>query len=215
LVAILNGFLPGKGQVIPLIRLASSADTSAIADIYAPYVTDHATSFEYEPPDASEIVRRIEKLTARTPWLVCELNKEVVGYAYAGPHRDRAGYQWSVEVSAYVRQDQHRTGIARALYTSLLEILKLQGFRNAYAGATLPNDASVAFHRAMGFNEVATYRGVGFKFGKWHDVIWMERGLSPKTAETQPPIPLLEIRGTPAFAAAVKSGERFLRFADS
>ena len=173
-----------------MIRLATPSDAPPVAAIYAPAVTDHATSFELEPPDAAEMARRIEKTLARTPWLVCEHDGRVLGYAYAGPHRERAAYRWSVEVSAYVHPDAWRRGVGRALYASLFAVLERQGFRNAVAGATLPNDASVGLHRAVGFTPVGVFRAVGFKFGAWHDVGWFERPLLPRVSEPPEPMPL-------------------------
>ena len=195
----------------PCIRLATPADGSALADIYAPAVRERATSFELEAPDAAEMARRVTRLTAHTPWLVCEHRGAAVGYAYASPHRDRPAYQWSVEVSAYVHPDAHRAGVARALYTALFAVLTRQGFRNAYAGITLPNDASVAMHRALGFTDVGVYRGVGHKLGAWHDVAWLERALAPRTAHAAPPVPLVELRATPELDALLALGLPCLR----
>lgn len=186
-----------------LIRLAQAADGLALAEIYRPAVTDSAMSFELEPPDGAEMARRAAKCMERSPWLVYERDGRVVGYAYGGMHRERAAYQWSVEVSAYVHDDFHRQGIGRALYTSLFAALAVQGYRNAYAGITLPNDASVALHSAVGFTPVGVYRGIGYKFGAWHDVGWFELALAPRDAEPRPPRSLGECRGDPAFAAAL------------
>ena len=141
------------------------------------------------------MARRVERCLARTPWLVAEREGVVVGYAYAGAHRDRPAYQWSVETSAYVRDDAHRGGVGRALYAELFALLARQGFRNAYAGITLPNDASVGFHEACGFTRVGVYRGVGYKLGAWHDVLWLERALLPRVSDPQLPIPLPALRG--------------------
>jgi phosphinothricin acetyltransferase len=173
-----------------LIRLACADDGAALAAIYAPAVVARATSFEADPPDGAEMARRVERLLARTPWLVLALDGAVAGYAYAGPHRDRTAYQWSVEVSAYVRADARRSGVARALYASLFEVLARQGFRNAYAGITLPNAASVRLHEAVGFEAVGVYRGVGYKHGAWHDVVWLSRALGPHAPEPAVPTPL-------------------------
>ncbi|MEO7040657.1 MAG: arsinothricin resistance N-acetyltransferase ArsN1 family B [Gemmatimonadaceae bacterium] len=162
------------------IRLATVADGAALAEIYRPAVTESATSFELEPPDGSTMAERIQNVLKRTPWLVWERDGTVLGYAYASTHRERAAYQWSVEVSAYVHRDVTRMGIARSLYTTLFETLSTQGFRNAYAGITLPNDASVGLHTAMGFTPVGVYHGVGYKNGTWHDVGWFERSLGPR-----------------------------------
>ena len=154
------------------IRLATAGDAAPIADIYAPNVTDAVISFEAEPPDAGEMRRRIAGTLERYPWLVCERRGRVWGYAYAGAHGSRAAYRWSVDVSVYVHGEAHRAGVGRALYTSLFAALELQGFYNAYAGATLPNPASVGLHEAMGFRPVGVYRGTGYKMGAWHDVGW-------------------------------------------
>jgi len=154
------------------IRLATPADGAALAEIYAPSVVARATSFELEPPDGDEMSRRVEAILARTPWIVCIAGDRLAGYAYASAHRARPAYQWSVDVSAYVDPGWQRGGVGRALYTSLLAILELQGFRNAYAGIALPNPASVGFHEALGFTPVGVYHRVGYKLGAWHDVMW-------------------------------------------
>jgi phosphinothricin acetyltransferase len=175
-----------------MIRLAVPTDGARIAAIYAPAVSDRATSFELTPPDADEMARRLTTVLARTPWLVAEQVGAVVGYAYASMHRDRPAYQWSVEVSAYVDRTRHRTGQGRALYEALFRVLSAQGFVNAYAGITLPNPASVGFHQAMGFEEIGVYRGIGYKFGRWHDVMWLHRPLAARLPEMQPPRGLRE-----------------------
>ncbi|MEA2424297.1 MAG: hypothetical protein QOH13_707 [Thermoleophilaceae bacterium] len=111
------------------------------------------------------------------PWLVYEADGQVAGYAYAGVHRTRAAYRWTAEVTAYVAQDRHRSGIGRALYEDLLDRLKAQNFRLCVAGITLPNDASVGLHEAVGFEPVGVYRNIGWKFGGWHDVGWWQLDL--------------------------------------
>ena len=174
-----------------MIRPAAPPDAAAIAEIYRPAVVDRATSFEIDPPDAEAMARRIESCLARFPWLVAEENGAVVGYAYASQHRARPAYQWSVDVSAYVSDSAHRRGIGRSLYDALFRILTLQGFRNAYAGITMPNEASEGFHRALGFTPVGIYRGVGYKLGRWHDVLWLDRALAPR--DDTPPIPTIDL----------------------
>ena len=188
------------------IRLATPADGAALARIYAPSVIGGVTSFELHAPDSDEMGRRIARVTTRTPWLVCEATGEVAGYAYASSHRERPAYQWSVEVSAYVRDDFKRRGIARALYSSLIAVLILQGFRNAYAGITLPNDASVRFHEALGFATVGVYRRVGYKLGAWHDVMWLARTLAPHDASPPIPLSLPELPDDARVSAALASG---------
>jgi len=193
-----------------MIRLATPDDAAPIAAIYAPAVTDGVISFELEPPDAEEMARRIVKTLARTPWLVCDHAGGVLGYAYASAHRERAAYRWSVDVSAYVRADVRRAGVARALYASLFAVLARQGFRNAYAGVALPNDASVGLHRAVGFTPVGVYRGVGYKLGAWHDVAWFERPLAPRVAEPPEPVPLSALDAE-VLRDALAAGEPLLR----
>lgn len=156
------------------IRLATTDDAAAIATIYAPFVTDSSISFEVRAPDTAEMASRIAHKLPRFPWLVAEENGAVVGYAYAGPHRERAAYAWSVEVSVYMIEAARRHGVARRLYETLFDLLRRQGFRTAYAGITLPNPASVGFHEALGFTAVGVYRNVGWKQGRWHDVGWWE-----------------------------------------
>jgi phosphinothricin acetyltransferase len=194
-----------------LIRLAVPEDAAAIADIYRPAVVDAAISFEIEPPDAAEMDRRVQTTLKRTPWIVCEHDHAILGYAYAGRHRDRAAYQWSVDVSAYVLQNFRRAGMGSALYTSLFAILELQGFRNAYAGITLPNPASLALHTRVGFTPVGVYRDVGYKLGSWHDVQWLERGLAPLTREPSAPTPLADVWGRPELETALAAGASCLR----
>jgi phosphinothricin acetyltransferase len=197
--------------VTTTIRLAVDADADAIAAIYAPAVTERSTSFEVEPPDAAEMACRIDRLRPRFPWLVCEHRGTLAGYAYAGPHRDRPAYQWAVEVSAYVRADLHRAGVARALYTSLLAVLELQGFRTACAGITLPNPASEGLHAAMGFAPVGVYHSIGYKLGRWHDVAWSERAIGAYELDPQPPRPLAEAIGDPRFGRALGAGAALVR----
>jgi phosphinothricin acetyltransferase len=186
-----------------MVRLGQSQDGAAVAEIYRPAVTERATSFELEAPDAAEMSRRIASCLTKLPWLVGWRDGEVLGYAYASPHRSRAAYQWSVEVSAYVDPKVQRRGVGRALYEALFRVLVLQGFRNAYAGITLPNEASVGFHRRLGFTDVGIYRNVGFKHGRWHDVMWLERALAPHDEIPAPPIPLSELTGSPLLQLAL------------
>ena len=188
------------------IRLATVRDGEALAVIYRPAVVGSAISFELDPPDGTEMARRVERILARTPWLVLEVDDAVLGYAYAGQHRDRAAYQWSVDVSAYVRADARRMGIARALYTSLFAVLARQGFRNAYAGITLPNEPSVGLHASVGFTPVGIYRNVGYKLGAWHDTGWFERPLAPHVPEPPPPVPLSQLLSDPGVPEALAAG---------
>jgi phosphinothricin acetyltransferase len=160
------------------IRGASVFDADACAAIYAPYVTDTAITFEISPPSPSDMARRIESYLRTHAWLVLENDERVVGYAYGGPMKERAAYRWSCEVSVYLERGRRRTGAGRALYEALLPRLTERGYRMAVAGMTLPNDASVGLHRALGFEPIGTYRRIGWKNGAWHDVLWMQRALA-------------------------------------
>jgi L-amino acid N-acyltransferase YncA len=158
------------------IRSATTADAPTIAAIYRPYVEDSAISFEASAPDAKEVARRMT--AAALPWLVAVRDGTVVGYAYAGAHRSRAAYRWSVDVSVYLADSERRRGTGRALYTRLFALLRELGYVRAYAGITLPNPASVGLHEAMGFTLVGIYHRVGFKRGAWHDVGWWQLALA-------------------------------------
>jgi L-amino acid N-acyltransferase YncA len=160
-----------------LIRPATEDDATAIAEIYGPYVEETAVSFEETPPTSDEIVARIAKSQSRWQWLVAVSDRDVIGYAYGSQHRERPAYRWSVEVSAYVRPDSHRRGVGSALYNTLFADLAEKGFCNAFAGITLPNDASVGLHTRMGFTPIGVFRSIGWKFGRWHDVAWFQRTL--------------------------------------
>src|SRR5205085_974289 len=127
-----------------------------------------------EPPSLDVMQARITQTVPHLPWLVCEKDDLIRGYAYASPHRARAAYQWSVDVTVYVREGQRRRGVGQALYASLFRLLVLQGYYNAYAGITLPNPASVGLHESLGFFPIGIYREVGFKLEQWHDVGWWQ-----------------------------------------
>jgi len=171
------------------IRVARREDAAQLGEIYAPNVTDAFISFETEAPTVDAMRARIEKTLRTHPWLVHEESGDILGYAYATKHRERAAYQWSVDVSCYVRERARGHGIGKALYAELLRLLEAQGFRNAYAGIALPNEASVRLHESVGFGPIGVYRGVGFKHGAWRDVGWWGRRLGALDADPAPPIP--------------------------
>ncbi len=160
------------------IRIATPDDAEAIQRIYAPVVRDTIISFELQPPTLDEMRGRIASTLERLPWLVNEdAQGQVNGYAYASKHRERAAYQWSVDVSAYVREDARGQGVGRRLYLKLFEHLALLGYFQAFAGIAQPNAASVALHESVGFKPLGAYRNVGFKLGAWHDVAWWQLAL--------------------------------------
>ncbi len=160
------------------IRSARPSDAETVQAIYAPIVETTAISFEDVPPSATEMAQRIESTSRQGyPYLVAERNGEVIAYAYAGPHRARAAYRSSVDVTIYVAEDARGGGVGRTLYTELLTSLRRAEFHAAFAGIALPNPGSIALHEAVGFTHLGTYREVGFKFDRWHDVGWWQRNL--------------------------------------
>ena len=160
-----------------MISDAVAADAARCAEIYAPYVRDTAISFEDVPPTAEEMGRRITDAQRAHAWLVFEADGEVVGYAYGGPFMARAAYRWAASTSVYLDVGRRRTGAGRALYTALFDRLAERGIRTVLGGIALPNEASQGLHRALGFEPAGTYRRVGWKHGRWHDVAWYQKDL--------------------------------------
>lgn len=195
----------------PAMRLVTGHDAERVHAIYAPIVRDTAISFELEIPTVSDIRRRILATLEKFPWLVCEHDGDILGYCYAGPHRVRAAYQWSVDVSVYVHADARQMGVGRAVYRSLFDLLALQGFCNAYAGITLPNSASVRLHESLDFRPVGVYGKVGYKLGGWHDVGWWYLSLQDQDGLPDPPVQLSGVVGSSAWDAAMDSGLPLLR----
>jgi len=160
------------------MRAATAADAAQMAAIYRPFVEQTCVSFELEAPGADELAARVASAQRQHAWLVAvDADGDVLGYAYGSPHRARAAYRYSTEVSAYVHESSRGRGVGRALYLRLFDELAARGYCNALAGVTMPNDPSVAFHEALGFTGVGVYRRVGLKFGEWRDVAWFERRL--------------------------------------
>ena len=175
-----------------MIRLATKVDAPQIAAIYRPFCVENCVSFETEAPGAEEMGARIDKIRAKYPWLVDERSGQVVGYAYASPHRERAAYRWVVEVTVYIHEDFRGKGVGRALYTELFRRLRDQGLYKAYAGILIPNPASQGFHESMGFELLGIYRKIGYKLGAWLDVGWWVLSLQPEKdspADPKPPAP--------------------------
>lgn len=165
------------------IRAAVEQDAAAMAAVYAPYVRDTAITFEYEAPNAGEFAERLRRIARFFPFLAAEDETGLLGYAYASPFHQRAAYAWAAETSVYVRMDSRRQGVGRRLYEALEEALRLQGIRNLNACIAFPpaeNDPyltrdSDVFHERMGFRLVGAFHRCGYKFGRWYDIIWMEK----------------------------------------
>jgi L-amino acid N-acyltransferase YncA len=171
------------------IRTATNADAQAVTDIYKPVVASSAISFELTPPTVDEMRTRIASTLQLLPWLVAVDDDDVAkGYVYAGRHRERAAYQWSVDVTAYVHPEARGKGVGKALYRVLFDELVALGYYQAFAGIALPNAASVALHEAVGFEPLGVYRQVGFKLGAWHDVGWWQKTLRAPDMLPAPPI---------------------------
>jgi phosphinothricin acetyltransferase len=193
------------------IRLAKRQDASHILAIYRPIVHNTSCSFELTPPSVSDMEQRILKTLERLPWLSCAVDGDVLGYAYANPHRVRASYQWSVEVSVYVHEQHRQKGVARALYTSLFAILRLQGYYNAYAGITLPNTGGVRLHESLGFEPVGVYKSVAYKLHAWHDVGWWQLSLQERPPVPHDPASFASIQASDEWATALAAGEPLLK----
>ncbi len=161
------------------IRPAAAADVAAITRIYAHAVLHGTASFETEPPDETEMARRLDALLAkRYPYIVAQMGAVVVGYAYAGPYRDRRAYDWCVEDSIYVAPELHRRGIGRQLLTHLIAAAELVGFRQMLGViGDSANTGSIGVHAALGFRHIGTFQSIGFKYGRWLDTVLMQRAL--------------------------------------
>jgi L-amino acid N-acyltransferase YncA len=161
------------------VRPAQPRDLAVITAIYDEAVRHGTASFELDPPDQAEMTRRYESLRAGGyPYLVAELDRAIVGYAYAGPYRARPAYRWSAEDSVYVAPQAHRRGIGRALLARLLAETEAAGFRQMLAViGDSANTGSIELHRDAGFRLVGTFENVGFKFGRWLDTVLMQRQL--------------------------------------
>lgn len=172
------------------VRRATADDAAAIASIYAPYVQASVVSFEMEAPDEAEMRGRIEDGGDLYPWFVaCEDDAPPLGYAYACAFRARPAYRFTVETTVYVADGAHRRGIGTLLYRTLLPVLEAQGFAQAIAAITLPNEASVRLHEGLGFRPAGVYEKVGFKFREWRSVGLWQRGLALLSTRPEEPKP--------------------------
>ena len=153
-------------------RFVKPTDAAQILDIYKPFILGTSISFETEVPSLKAFASRIKDYASNAPWLVAEQDGFIIGYAYATAHRSRQAYQWNQEVTAYIHPDFRRQRVAKKLYHKLLSYLQMMGFYKAIAIITLPNKASLAFHKAIGFEPIGIMKKVGFKFNTWHDTSW-------------------------------------------
>jgi phosphinothricin acetyltransferase len=166
------------------LRAASPSDAASILAIYVPYVVASAVSFELEPPSLKDMKARIVGAEDKYPWIVAvdEESDVILGYAYAAPFRARLAYRYAVEASIYIAGDFQGRGVGRQLYAALLHTLEAQGYTQAIAAITLPNDHSIKLHEAVGFRRAGVYREVGYKNGRWLDVgLWQRELDEPRT----------------------------------
>jgi len=194
------------------IRLAEKQDVPGILEIYAPFILETSVTFEEIVPDEVSFWERIQGIMAELPYLVCEIDGRIAGYAYATGYRSRASYRWSKEVTVYIHPDFHRRGVADALYTSLHEMAKYQGVANMLAIITMPNTSSVGFHEHFGYRKCGEFTNVGYKQNQWQNVGWFELFLQDENeAPKDRIIPLNEIVGLPVFHEAIQNGMNKLK----
>ena len=177
------------------IRLAEIDDARRILEIYTPYVAETSLTLTSTVPTLEQVVQTMLDVKKHYPYLVCCIQGNVVGFAYAYRHRPHEAYNWSADLAIYVDPKFQGRGIATALYTALFQILKNQGFCNIYAVITIPNDASVALHRSFGFKELVVMEKSGFKLGRWHDNLLMRMVISgcADPAEHGNPLPMNQL----------------------
>ncbi|WP_455716561.1 N-acetyltransferase family protein [Anaerosporobacter sp.] len=159
------------------IRTATIEDAAGILAVYSPYLLNTTITYEYEIPTLEEFQERIRKVIKFYPYLVCELEGEIVGYAYASQHMERAAFKWGAEISIYIKQEYHGSGIASRLYTSIIDNLYKQGVYKVYALIDSPNEKSEAFHLKRGFKEIACLSRTAYKLGRWCDMKYYEKVL--------------------------------------
>lgn len=173
-----------------MIRMAELKDAEEILEIYAPYVTDTAITFDYEVPTLEEFQGRMINTMKMYPYLVAVYEGKIVGYCYVSQFKNKDAYDWSVESTVYVRRDFKGKGTGRTLYAKLEEILKMQHILNVNACITYPHTESIAFHEKLGYQTVAHFHQCGYKLGVWHDMVWMEKMLGEHGKDPQPVIPI-------------------------
>lgn len=190
-----------------MIRIATDFDAAEMLAIYAPYVEKTAVTFDTVVPTVEEFKNKVKKILAEAPFLVYEVNGEVMGYAYAKQYCIKEAYQWTRELSVYIREDVRAKKYATSLYISLVELLKCQNYRNALVGITLPNIPAVNFHERFGFHPVGVYHNVGYKLGKIHKVGWWQLPVSDPEESVKTIISLEKVLATEKGQKALKRGE--------
>lgn len=188
----------------PVIRLIKTADISKVLEIYKPFVTSTTITPEHHAPDLIFFSKKIKKIAAYYPVLICEVNDIIIGYAFANRFRLAQGHQWSAETSIYLVSAYNGKGIAKTLYQALFNILKLQDLINVFAGIVLPNARSEVFHKSLGFEEVGIFEKGIYKLGNWHDVKWLQLSLKDHSKNPLFPKSIKEVMHTTKFVAILK-----------
>lgn len=170
------------------VRLASERDIPAMLAVYAPFVERTTVSLELEAPSPREFAERFGRTVEQFPWLCCEADGALAGYAYAAPAFERTGYQWTADVSVYIDPQYQRRGIAAALYLCLESFLQLQGYCRLLALITGDNEASMRFHETMGYRRLARFERIAWKLGGWRDIVWYEKALRECPGEPAAPL---------------------------
>lgn len=157
-----------------VIRFVRPEDASSLCGIYNHYIENSIITFEVEAVTTQMMRDRIGLACEKHPWLVYEVGKKIVGYAYASSWKSRCAYRFSVETTVYLAADQTGKGIGTRLYKELIEVLKKTSCHSLIAGIALPNDASIALHENLKFEKIGHFKEVGWKFDKWIDVGYWE-----------------------------------------
>ncbi len=159
------------------IRFATVEDTEKLLKIYEQYINTNIT-FEYKLPSKEEFMQRIIDISKDYPYLVLENDNQILGYAYAHRFKERDAYAWGAELSIYMDKNICAKGYGKKLYSTLIEILKLQGVKTVYACVTGQNINSEKFHEKLGFKTVGTFHNAGFKNNTWHNIVWFEKQIN-------------------------------------
>lgn len=194
--------MKNNGDIV--IRPAKPEDIAGILEIYAPYVLNTAITFEYDVPGYAEVQNRYETITQKYPFLAAVADGELAGYAYAGSFIDRQAYDWTVELSIYIKETMHKKGIGRKLYAELEKILRLQHVQICYvciAWSSADHDpyidnTSILFHQKLGYAKIGEFLQCGYKFDRWYNMCVMEKRLVMHNDAPKPFIPFAELNYT-------------------
>lgn len=176
-----------------IIRFANLNDAADILKIYEKFIKETVVTFEIEVPSVESFQNRMKSIMDFYPWLVCEVDGEIAGYAYASKHGERAAYRWSSDLSVYIDNKFQRLHIATNLYDELINLLKKQGIFTLYAAISTPNPKSEAFHESYGFKKIGEFKNVGHKMGKWLDVTWYDLQIAEYSENPQEPLSIQQI----------------------